>query len=150
MQLRLAVAADAPAITALVDRAYRGYLPRMTGRPRPMDDDFADKIAGALVVVADDGGIVGLIILEIHPDHLFIDNVAVDPCRQGSGLGRLLLGHAEDVARQHGLAELRLYTNAVMTENVAIYTHLGYREDDRRTEHGFTRVFMSKRLGAAS
>jgi hypothetical protein len=33
-----------------------------------------------------------------------------------------------------------------MTENVALYTRLGYTETDRRTEDGHRRVFMEKRL----
>jgi hypothetical protein len=42
--------------------------------------------------------------------------------------------------------QLSLYTNEVMTENQAIYTHLGYREVDRHTEGGYRRVFMEKLL----
>jgi hypothetical protein len=34
----------------------------------------------------------------------------------------------------------------VMTENIAIYTHLGYEEIDRRTEDGYRRVFMERAL----
>ena len=41
---------------------------------------------------------------------------------------------------------LSLYTNEVMTENQAIYTHLGYREVDRHTEDGYRRVYMEKLL----
>jgi hypothetical protein len=42
-----------------------------------------------------------------------------------------------------------LYTNEVMTENQAIYAHLGYRETARRTEDGYHRVFMEKELPPA-
>ena len=62
------------------------------------------------------------------------------------GVGRALLSYAETHARRHGLDTLRLYTNAAMAENLALYRRLGYREDDRRGEHGFERVFLSKRL----
>jgi hypothetical protein len=31
-----------------------------------------------------------------------------------------------------------------MTENIAIYTRLGYRETDRRIEAGYRRIFMEK------
>jgi ribosomal protein S18 acetylase RimI-like enzyme len=31
-----------------------------------------------------------LIVLEVRADHVFIDNVAVDPQRQGAGIGRAL------------------------------------------------------------
>ena len=33
-----------------------------------------------------------------------------------------------------------------MTENLAIYARLGYRETGRRTEDGYHRVFMEKLL----
>jgi hypothetical protein len=35
---------------------------------------------------------------------------------------------------------------ATLAENLALYARLGYREDDRRTENGLKRVFLSKRL----
>jgi hypothetical protein len=34
-----------------------------------------------------------------------------------------------------------------MTENLAIYAKLGYRETARRTDGGYSRVFMGKDLG---
>jgi hypothetical protein len=39
-----------------------------------------------------------------------------------------------------------LYTNEVMTENLAIYAHLGYRETSRAEQDAYHRVFMEKRL----
>jgi hypothetical protein len=47
------------------------------------------------------------------------------------------------------MARLTLYTHVVMTENQAIYAHLGYRETARRTENGYHRVFMQKDLPPA-
>ena len=76
----------------------------------------------------------------------FIENVAVRPEQQGQGLGRRLLDFAEQLCREHGFAELRLYTHVKMTENRAMYAHMGYTEVDRRHEHGFERVYMLKRL----
>jgi hypothetical protein len=37
-----------------------------------------------------------------------------------------------------------LYTNAAMSENLALYPRLGYREVDRRRDAGFDRVFFAK------
>jgi hypothetical protein len=54
---------------------------------------------------------------------------------------------AEEVARRRGLDRVSLYTNEVMTENLSMYGHLGYREVARRTEAGYRRVFMEKALG---
>lgn len=58
------------------------------------------------------------------------------------------MDHAERAARQHGLAALRLYTNAAMTENLALYARMGFVETHRARDHGFDRVFMRRRLGA--
>lgn len=130
----------------LVERAYDVYVARMGRRPAPMDHDYAAKTRDGVVFVADDGELAGLIVLIRAPDHLFVENIAVDPSRQRSGIGRALLGYAEGYARMHGLSELRLYTNEAMTENLVFYPRLGFREVDRRTEDGFRRVYYSKRV----
>ena len=43
--------------------------------------------------------------------------------------------------------ELRLYTHETMTENIALYTRLGFAETGRGHDAGYDRVFMTKRLG---
>ncbi|HWO15939.1 MAG TPA: GNAT family N-acetyltransferase, partial [Solirubrobacterales bacterium] len=127
---------------------YGMYVERIGGRPMPMDDDYAERVDRGLVFVADNGGVIGLIVLIQEPDHVLIENVAVDPDRQGEGIGRALLAHAETTAQESGNPAVRLYTNAKMTENLALYSSLGYKEVDRRRENGFERVFLSKRLEA--
>jgi len=117
-------------------------------RPVPMDADYDAAVAGGKAWAADDGGqIVGLLVLEVHDDHVAVENVAVEPARQGEGIGRALLAFAEQHAAELGLHEMRLYTHVLMTENQALYTRLGYREVERRTVKGRTGVFMSKPLG---
>jgi GNAT superfamily N-acetyltransferase len=39
--------------------------------------------------------VVGLIVLIEEADHVLVENVAVDPGRQGEGIGRALLAFAE-------------------------------------------------------
>jgi ribosomal protein S18 acetylase RimI-like enzyme len=110
-----------------------------------MVDDYARRIAAQEThVVEADGELVGLIVLENHPDHLLVDNVAVVPEAQGRGIGRLLLAVAAREARERGLPEVRLYTNAAMTENIAMYPQLGFEETHRVTEKGFQRVYFRK------
>ncbi len=148
MTIRPAQPADAPTVNDLVQRAYAHYVERIGGRPGPMDEDYAEKIARGLVSVAEEADeIVGLIVLAKESDHLLVENVAVAPEHQGKGVGRALLGFAEDVAREAGTPTLRLYTHALMTENQALYSQLGYEETHRRTDSGFERVFFRKRLG---
>jgi ribosomal protein S18 acetylase RimI-like enzyme len=147
VRIRAAEPGDVAAIEAIIERAYGGYVALIGGRPGPMDADHADEVRRGLVSVAEeDDAVVGLIVLVEMPDHILVENVAVDPGHQGKGVGRALLAHAEDRAREAGLATIRLYTHSKMAENRALYRRLGYRETDRRDEAGFDRVFLCKSL----
>ncbi|MDG6996652.1 MAG: GNAT family N-acetyltransferase [Nitrososphaerota archaeon] len=95
--------------------------------------------------------IVGLICLDRkNEDTIMIENVVVDPTKQGRGIGRSLMEFAEHFAATVGLHRVVLYTNEVMTENIAFYTHLGYTVVDRRTEDGYKRVFMERILSSSA
>lgn len=149
--VRPAEAADRAAIEGLVTRAYQPWIERIGIRPRPMEQDYAEQIASAdAFVLEDDGEIAGLLILVADGGHLAVDNVAVDPSRQGEGLGRRLLAYAEERARERGVSELRIYTHQKMTENIELYARLGYVEYERRSENGRDGVFMAKPLSGAS
>jgi ribosomal protein S18 acetylase RimI-like enzyme len=139
---------EAPLLAALVERAYAPWVPIIGRRPFPMQDDYAARIAAGEAWVLEEGGALrGLAVIEAHPDHLMLDNIAVDPARQGSGDGRALLDFVEAEARRRGVAEVRLYTHALMVRNIALYARRGFVETDRREEKGFSRVFMAKRAG---
>ena len=139
---------DADWARALVRRAYALYVPRMGQEPAPMLADYAALIdAGELQVLEEAGSPVALIVLRRDEDAIFVENIAVDPQIQRKGHGRTLLAFAEDEARRLGLTAIRLYTNAAMTENLAYYPRLGFRETNRREEDGYRRVFFEKRVG---
>ena len=146
VSIREADASDVTAIERVVERAYEGYVPRIGRRPSPMEQDYAERVANALVFVWDEDGVTGVLVLVPASDHLLVENVAVDPLAQGRGIGRHLMARAESEAIRLGLDELRLYTNAAMSENLAFYPRLGYRETGRRSEAGYARVYFSKRL----
>ena len=113
-----------------------------------MTYDYAEVVRGFDVTVAELGGeVVGLVVLGIDDEGFVLDNVAVDPARQGSGIGRALLEHAEQAARRAGYDSIYLYTHELMIENIALYERIGYVEYDRRREDWAARVFMRKQLG---
>lgn len=142
---RQAAPADLPAIKALITAAYTRYLTRMEKPPGPMFRDYGPSVeAGNTWVIGEP--IVGVLTLVPEPDHLLIENIALDPAAQGRGLGRSLMDFAEQEAARRGLTRLTLYTHEVMTENLVIYGHLGYTEVERRSENGYHRVFMEKHL----
>ena len=111
-----------------------------------MDADYPALIAAEQVWVAVDPDVIGVIVLDDHADHLQIDNVAVAPEQQGSGVGSALLDFAENRAGALGVLELRLFTHALMTENQAYYARRGYVQTSRMIDDGFDRVFFTKAL----
>jgi len=147
--IRRAKPEDRAAVEAIVREAYSIYVERIGKPPGPMLDDYARLIADGVVSVLEDvdAAIAAIIVLLAKPDHLLLDNIAVRPDRQGQGLGRQLIAFAEAEARRLGFMELRLYTHETMTENIALYTRLGFAETGRGHDAGYDRVFMTKRLG---
>jgi GNAT superfamily N-acetyltransferase len=83
-------------------------------------------------VVAEDAGvIVGWIhaSLSEHIDAetcVLIEGLVVDRDHRGHGVGRRLLGEAEDWARASGCALVRLRSTDARTEAHRFYEHLGY------------------------
>jgi len=133
-----------------VQRAYEPWVAVVGRRPAPMDDDYAHHIAAGEVFVVEAGGAVAaLAVLIDAPDHLLLDNVAVDPDHTGTGLGRRMIGFAEQEARRRGHAELRLFTNERMQRNIELYERLGFVETHRAHAGGHPRVFMTKALRPA-
>jgi GNAT superfamily N-acetyltransferase len=146
--IRKALAIDADAVREVVLTAYQRYIAIIGTAPGPMLDDYVARIAADQVWVLEDAGqIAGVLVLEDRPDCFLLDNIAILPDRQGLGFGRLLLDFSEAEALRHGRDTITLYTNALMTENIAIYAARGYVARERRSEKGFDRIYMQKRLG---
>jgi GNAT superfamily N-acetyltransferase len=147
--IRLARAEDVASITDIVNAAYSVYLLRIGKTPGPMLDDYAILVAAGRVHVLDDQGqIAGLIVLIPEGNVMLLDNVAVSPQAQGRGFGMKLIAFAEAQARAAGCNAIRLYTQELMTENLARYRYLGFVETHRGVEKGLNRVYMTKRLAA--
>jgi ribosomal protein S18 acetylase RimI-like enzyme len=145
--LRRARAEDAARVTALVRAAYGKYVERIGREPKPMTADYAHAIAAhQFWVVEEDRALIAALELIAMPDHLLVENVAVDPTRQGRGLGRKLMAFAEVETRRQAQNELRLYTNERFTENIALYERIGFRETHREPFKGTHAVHMSKRV----
>ncbi|WP_328745947.1 GNAT family N-acetyltransferase [Streptomyces sp. NBC_00285] len=144
-EIRLAEAADVPTVKAVTDAAFEHYIERIGHVPQPMERDHAANVAGGRVFVTGDP-VTGLVVIEEHADHLYLDTVAVRPGAQGQGVGGRLLRFVETHARAHGLPEVRLCTNALMWENQKIYPKFGYEVVERRVDGPYDRVHYRKRL----
>jgi len=138
---------DLDDVVACVTAAYEGYVEDIGAKPAPMLDDYQALIRHECVTVAVDGDdLLGLIVMWARPDHWYVDNVAVWPRQQSSGVGSILLSEAERQARAEGFAEIRLYTNEAMTANTTYYGRRGYAETHRSDESGYRRIHYTREL----
>lgn len=146
--IRPAMASDEPSIRACAELAYVRYVADIGQPPAPMHADFQAQIsAGHVYVHSGKGGdLQGYIVFYPEADHMLLESVAVRPEAAGRGVGKALIQWCEEAARGLSLRAVQLYTHEKMTDNLAIYPRLGYREIGRRVEAGFSRVFFEKTL----
>jgi GNAT superfamily N-acetyltransferase len=144
---RTATPDDAGRVAACVAAAYAHYIDRNGLVPGPMREDYREVLHESQVTVVERGGdIVAVLVLKVAEEGFLLDNVAVDPAHQGTGLGRWLLERSESEARRQGFDSIYLYTQEAMTENLALYEGIGYVEYARRREIGLSRVYLRKQL----
>ncbi|HEX7658131.1 MAG TPA: GNAT family N-acetyltransferase [Pseudonocardiaceae bacterium] len=139
---RMAVKEDAGEVTALVRRAYRGPESRQgwTTEADLLDDEridpahVADKITrpGSLILLAEDpdGSLVACCELARRDDAVaYFGMFAVEPTRQGGGIGRVMLDQAAMlVRRQWGSTRMEMTVIAQRRDIIAWYERRGFHK----------------------
>ncbi len=103
---------------------------------RPWNDPYRDidrKLAwdeSDLVVLENDGQLVGSVMVGYEGHRGWVNYLAVHPDHQRKGLGRLLMGEAERRLRKLGCAKVNLQIRASNTSAVEFYRQIGYTVDD--------------------
>jgi amino-acid N-acetyltransferase len=97
VELRAASSAELETVVDLLDRS---------GLPTA---GVADNFAQFLVAEAD-GRLVGVVGLELYGRSALLRSAAVEESWRGSGLGRVLVERALDLARDRGIADVYLLT----------------------------------------
>lgn len=146
--IRQAAQSDVPVIRACAEEAFSQYIEAIGKKPAPMFADFEAQVAAELihVIEAEDTAVAGFITFFEEGDHLHLESLAVFNAHAGKGLGKTLVQFCEAEAVRRCFCGVELYTNQLMTANLIIYPRLGYRETERREEHGYKRVFYRKDL----
>lgn len=146
--MRPAAHSDHAAIERIAREAFAKYIERIGREPEPMITDYGEIISrGGVVVAVVDGEVVGYVEMYEQKDCLFIDKIAIAPTYQKLGLAHAVYGLIVVTARARGLRHLKLYTNAAMHENIALYEQAaGFVITERCTEHGYDRVYMTREL----
>jgi len=136
---RPALAADVPAIVALVESAYRGDSGRLgwTTESDLLDGRRTDVDGvGALLLQADsvvllaerDGELLACCHLERQGEAGYFGMFAVNPLLQNGGIGKALLAQAERHAREHWQClAMRMTVIEQRAELIAWYERRGYQ-----------------------
>jgi ribosomal protein S18 acetylase RimI-like enzyme len=150
--LRLASPDVLETVVALTTAAYEPYTQLFGYPPIPVTEDYAPRIErGEVWLLEAEGTVAGLAVAERHADHLMLFSIAVSPAFQRRGLGLAILRWLEGKAREWARPEIRLYTNARMERNIALYSTFGFRETGRRPNPhrpGWVVVDMAKQVEA--
>jgi ribosomal protein S18 acetylase RimI-like enzyme len=140
LAFRPATAADAEAVEALVNAAYRGDSSRagwttetdlVTGR-RIDAAELCGLMAaeGSMILLClQDGGIIGTVHLQrLDARRAYLGLFTVKPGLQGAGFGRRFLAEAEAAARRAwGSARMTMNVITIRPELIAYYERRGYR-----------------------
>ena len=128
LDTRLATDADAEAITALVNAAFK--VERFfIDRDRINTDQVRDMLRTGKYLLAEDAGqMVACVYVEIRARRGYFGLLAVDPARQGGGFGRKMVEEAESYAQKAGCEFMDLRIVNLRTELPPFYQRLGYVE----------------------
>ena len=149
---RLALPAECLDADRVLKAAFTPYMKRLG---RGISADYYKWLPASIergdVFVADEGGrVVGVAATERRDTGLYLDRLAVDPAKQGTGLGSFLLVRLAEVARARGDRTMSLTTAEMMEHLIRLYSRHGFEIVHRGPpDHGrdpHMRVHMVKPL----
>lgn len=163
--LRVATPVDVPALTSLVNSAYRGESSRvgwtteadLLGGQRTDEAALQEFIGGAsadpharvMLIAIEADAPLACVQLERRGDLAYLGMLTVAPARQSSGLGRRLLEAAErEVIRRWSVRGMMMTVIAQRAELIDWYERRGYRRSGATAPfpYGDERFGLPRRL----
>ena len=139
---RRAVPTDKPVIERLFEELLRTVGDDETDG---FEDGYLDKFFEGhdLIYVADsDGETIGFVSVELYPDYVYIDDIAVTERFRGMGIGTKLIGLAERYAVERNVPSAVLHVTRTNISARYFYQRLGYTVTDDEE----SRFRMAKRI----
>ena len=128
ISVRRAQPSDAPALAALVNRAYAVEKFFVDGDRTSADEIRRVMGTGAFLVLEARGSLAAAVYVEAGGDGGYIGMLSVDPALQGLGLGTRLVRIAEAMCEAMGAHWVRLKIINLREELSRWYKSLGYFE----------------------
>ena len=153
-EIRIATPADAPALLALINRAFaveKFFVDHERITAEQLDGYLA---SGTFFLLEDHGGPpAASLYFERRADRAYVGMLSVDPDRQGQGIGRQMMAFAEEHARALGCRAVDIRVVHLREELPPFYRSLGYVEtsrsepvDDPGASKPYHFILMEKRL----
>lgn len=135
VQVRLATTAEMPAIIPVVNAAFA--IQTFFEGTRTDEGRMAEMMRKGKFLVAQDGSgkIVATVFTELRGGRGYFGMLAVDPTRQGTGLGRRMVEAAENHCRRHGCSHVDIVILSRCPELLPFYGTLGYVETGTEEFH---------------
>jgi GNAT superfamily N-acetyltransferase len=128
LAIRAAVGTDVPGLVRLINAAFIVEQFVFDGDRINAEETRAFMQSGRFLLAEDCAKLIGCVYLEIRKDRGYLGLLAVNPARQGTGLGRKLVAAAEDYFRAKGCRAVDLRVISQRTPLPPYYRHLGYLE----------------------
>lgn len=145
INIRKGLTSDIPAIVRLLNMAYRGETSRrgwtteadLIGGDVRTDEADATRVIsqpGSIFLLACDaaGQIMGCVNLQLRDDSVYLGMFAVNPEKQGLGLGSSLMSAAADWTQASGRKKIVMWVISVRTELISWYIRLGFKDTGER------------------
>jgi GNAT superfamily N-acetyltransferase len=129
VKLRAALPGDAGVIAGLINTAYQVERFFVDGDRTSHAEVLRLLGLGGFLLASDAAGQpTGCVYVEVRGERGYFGLLAVDPERQGQGIGRALIAAAEEHCRAAGCAVMDLQVVDVRAELPPLYRSLGYVE----------------------
>jgi GNAT superfamily N-acetyltransferase len=126
--IRAAVKGDIPALVRLINAAFIVEQFVFDGDRINAEEARACMETGKFLVERDSAVFAACVYVELRKDRGYLGLLAVDPHRQGEGLGRKLVAAAEDYFRREGCCAVDLRVISQRSPLPPFYRRLGYVE----------------------
>ena len=135
IRIRIATTSDVTAIVSIVNEAF--VVETFLGGTRTDEENLKKLLQeGSFLVAEDSGGhIIASVYTERHGECGYLGMLAVDPQKQGIGLGRQMTNAAEEYCRNLGCTDIDIRVLSLRTELPPFYRKLGYVETGTEAFH---------------
>jgi ribosomal protein S18 acetylase RimI-like enzyme len=141
----IATEADALAITALLNSAYRGESSRagwtteadfIGGEIRTNEADLIDVIEkeGSVILkyVDEQNTIIACVNLQKHREKLYLGMLSVKPTKQGGGIGKKMLAAVDAYAQHIDCTHIYMSVITIRSELIAWYMRHGFYDTGKK------------------